>query len=106
MERLEEAFEFMEFYTQKKDVDKMLNINMKFHELIYQASHNRMLKHVLSSYQIYIKQSRKSPGYVPGYLEEVLEEHREIFEAFQNKDVETVSRQLPDIWITQNSVQT
>lgn len=88
LEKLEEAFEFMEFYTQKQDVDKMLNINMKFHELIYTASHNRMLKNVLSSYQIYIKQSRKSSSHVAGYLEEVLKEHREIFKAFQTKDTD------------------
>ncbi len=88
MEDLEETFEFMEFYTQKNDIDKMLNINTGFHQLIYTASHNRMLQHVLSSYQIYIKHSRKSSPYPDNYLAEVLEEHRAIFQAFKNKDVE------------------
>jgi DNA-binding GntR family transcriptional regulator len=87
-EKLEEAFEFMEFYTQKKDAEKMLNINMRFHELIYAASHNKMLQHVLSSYQIYIKQSKTANTYVDEYLDDVLEEHREIFEAFQNEEVD------------------
>ncbi|MEL7655254.1 MAG: GntR family transcriptional regulator [Bacillota bacterium] len=88
-EKLEEAFEFMEFYTQKKDVEKMLNINMNFHELIYKASHNRMLEHVLSSYQIYIKQSKTTRNDVSdSYLDEVLAEHRAIFEAFKSKDVD------------------
>ena len=88
-EKLEEAFEFMEFYTQKKDVDKMLNINMNFHELIYKASHNRMLYHILSSYQLYIKQSKASgPDDVSSaYLEEILAEHRAIFEAFRSRNV-------------------
>lgn len=98
-EKLEEAFEFMEFYTQKKDVEKMLNINMSFHELIYKASHNRMLYHILSSYQLYIKQSKTSPHDVSStYLDEILMEHRAIFEAFKNKDttagIEAVSRHL------------
>ncbi len=88
-EKLEEAFDFMEFYTQKKDVEKMLNINMNFHELIYRASHNRMLYHVLSSYQIYIKQSKKKRSDLSDdYLDLVLMEHRAIFEAFANKDVD------------------
>lgn len=88
-EKLEEAFEFMEFYTQKKDVEKMLNINMNFHELIYRASHNRMLEHVLSSYQIYIKQSKTTRSDVSDrYLDEVLAEHQAIFEAFKNKDID------------------
>jgi DNA-binding GntR family transcriptional regulator len=99
-EKLEEAFEFMEFYTQKKDVEKMLNINMNFHELIYKASHNRMLYHILSSYQLYIKQSRTASrsDVSSGYLEEILTEHRAIFESFKNKDVDAgidaVSRHL------------
>ncbi len=98
-EKLEEAFEFMEFYTQKKDVEKMLNINMNFHELIYKASHNRMLYQILSSYQIYIKQSKTTRSEVSDtYLDEVLQEHRAIFEAFQAEDVdaavEAVSRHL------------
>jgi len=98
-EKLEEAFEFMEFYTQKKDVEKMLNINMSFHELIYKASHNRMLYHILSSYQLYIKQSKTSPRDVSStYLDEILMEHRAIFEAFKNKDtaagIEAVSNHL------------
>lgn len=85
-ETLEEAFEFMEFYTAKKEAEKMLNINMRFHELIYQGSHNKMLLHVLSSYQVYIKQSRTSDSYTEKFLALVLEEHREIFEAFRRRD--------------------
>jgi DNA-binding GntR family transcriptional regulator len=126
-ERLQEAFEFMEFYTQKKDMEKMLNINMNFHDLIYKASKNRMLYHILSSYQLYIKQSKTagrgaasgagaglsgsggssggaSGSGVPesnapsGHLDEILSEHRAIFEAFQKKDpgagMEAMSRHL------------
>ena len=43
LDQLEETFEFMEFYTMKSDKEKMLNINTHFHQLIYSASHNRML---------------------------------------------------------------
>lgn len=86
-EKLEEAFEFMEFYTQKKDVEKMLNINMNFHDLIYKASHNRMLYRILSSFQLYIKQSRTARTDTSDtYLDEVLQEHRAIFEAFRDED--------------------
>lgn len=90
LEKLEEAFEFMEFYTQKNDVEKMLNINMNFHELIYKASHNRMLYHILSSYQLYIKQSRASSrsDVSADYLETILREHHAIFEAFKKRDVD------------------
>jgi ATP-dependent helicase/nuclease subunit A len=87
-EKLEEAFEFMEFYTQKKDIEKMLNINQSFHELIYNASKNKMLAKILSMFQMYIKQSRSKRSYAEDYLDVVLAEHREIFQAFIDKDVE------------------
>ncbi|MGI6734358.1 MAG: GntR family transcriptional regulator [Anaerovoracaceae bacterium] len=88
MEKLEEAYEFMEFYTMKQEADKMLNINMQFHNLIYKASHNRMLEHTLSTYQLYLKETESNSAYLNGHLEEVLKEHKQIFDAFVNKDPE------------------
>lgn len=93
-EELQEAYEFMEFYTMKKDADKMLNINMHFHELIYNAAHNRMLLHVLTSYQVYTKQTKTNHRYVDGYLEEVLAEHKQIFQAFVDKDPEAGTKAI------------
>lgn len=37
MEALEETFEFMEFYTLRNDVDKMLTINAGFHQIILRS---------------------------------------------------------------------
>lgn len=88
LETLGEAFDFMEFYTQKNDVEKMLNINMQFHGLIYLAAHNKRLENILSSYQIYLKQTKASVAYLDGYLEVVLEEHRRIYQAFLEGDAE------------------
>lgn len=93
-EELLEAYEFMEFYTNKKDADKMLNINMHFHELIYNAAHNRMLLHVLTSYQVYTKQTKTNHRYVDGYLDEVLAEHQQIFQAFRDKDPEAGAKAI------------
>lgn len=93
-EQLKEAYEFMEFYTIKKDAEKMLSINMHFHELIYNAAHNKMLKHTLSAYQFYTKQTKVNQTYVDGYLEEVLNEHHEIFQAFVHKDPQSGSQAI------------
>ena len=87
LEKLAETFEFMEFYTMKKDYAKMININSYFHQVIYQASHNKLLQHVLSLFQTYVNHtfdSNKSSK----YLDEILEEHRQIYIAFLAKDVE------------------
>lgn len=88
MDALEETFEFMEFYTLRNDVDKMLTINAGFHQIIYEASHNRMLQQLLSSYQTYLKYRCQEDIYAGNYLTTVLEEHRMIFKAFTEKDAE------------------
>ena len=88
LDEMEETFEFMEFYTLKKDINKMININTAFHQIIYAATHNRMLKQILSSYQIYLKHCNPSNYYAPDYLDTVLDEHRAIYNAFMTKDPE------------------
>ena len=87
MEKLEETLEFMEFYTLRNDIDKMLTINTGFHQVIYEASHNRQLKKLLSSYQNFVKYKNAESVYDDDYLQSVLEEHRAIFKAFVDKDV-------------------
>ena len=86
MERLEETFEFMEFYTMRNDIDKMLVINTEFHHVIYEASGNRMLQKMLSSYQNFLKYKGPEAVHSNSYLPTVLEEHRAIFKAFKDED--------------------
>lgn len=87
MEKLEETFEFMEFYTLRNDIEKMLTINTGFHQVIYEASKNRQLRKLLSSYQTFVKYKNSESIYDDDYLQSVLEEHRAIFKAFIDKDV-------------------
>ena len=88
MAQLEEAYDLMEFYTMKGDTTKMLQMNTNFHQRIYNATRNRMLQHVLTSYQVYTKNTKINEGYIMDYLEEVLAEHKAIFMAFKNKDMD------------------
>ena len=52
----------------------------------YEASHNKMLKKLLSSYQNFLKYKGAESVYDDNYLTTVLEEHRAIFKAFKDKD--------------------
>lgn len=94
LERLEETFEFMKFYTMKNDFEKMRSINTAFHELIYGAAHNRMIEQALSSYLLYLRHLRKTPADTKSYLELVLEEHRAIFEAIKDGDAEAGAKAM------------
>lgn len=83
MDKLEETFEFMEFYTWRNDIDKMLTINSGFHQVIYEASHNRVLNKMLSSYQSFLKYKGAESVYNDDYLSTVLEERPNDFQSFQ-----------------------
>ncbi|MGI6737590.1 MAG: GntR family transcriptional regulator [Anaerovoracaceae bacterium] len=96
MDELEENFEFMEFYTMKKDLEKMLNINVNFHRMIYRASHNRMLSQLLTSYQIYVRHMPTIDLDRETYLNTLLEEHRRIFSAFRSGDAEAGALAMED----------
>ena len=89
LEELQETFEFMEFYTMKNDIPKMLNINMAFHQIIYNATHNRMFAQQLNTYQLYLRHCDPSNYYAQDYLRMVLSEHRNIYNAFLEGDAES-----------------
>ena len=57
------SYELMEFYTHKKEFEKSAEQNIHFHELIYKASHNRLLTKILTSYQYYTKQLQYSENF-------------------------------------------
>lgn len=88
LDMLEQTFEFMEFYTMSDDLEKMLRINQGFDSIIYRACHNRELEKILQRYSFYIHHSLMHTRYPANYLSTVLEEHRAIFQAFQDRDPE------------------
>ena len=84
MESLEETFEFMEFYTMRNDTEKMQVINAGFHQIIYEASKNRMLQKLLTAFQNYLKYKNPEVVKEENYFSTLLEEHRAIFKAFMD----------------------
>ncbi len=86
LDSLKEIYELMEFYTFKKDVDKIFELNTKFHELIYSATNSRFLEHVLRDFQLFIKSTRYESLKTEGRMEHTLNEHKEILDAFIERD--------------------
>ena len=80
---LEEQCDMMEFYTRRKDVKKVLELNSGFHDVIYASARSRFLAQVLRSYKAYLDKTRKSIFYEQDYLESILKEHRAILEAIK-----------------------
>ena len=87
IDALRETVEFMEFYTLKDDIEKVLSFNSQFHNIIYVGTKDRMIQKTLSAYQTYLKHSAPARTFTSDYLHSILEEHKAIFDAFENKNV-------------------
>ena len=84
---LRETVEFMEFYTLKNDVEKVVAFHSRFHNTIYSGTKDRMIQRTLSTYQTYIKHSAPAKSFSEDYLKTILEEHKAIFAAFEARNV-------------------
>lgn len=89
---LTESVELAEFYIQKKDTEKLKELDSVFHETIYKETGNRLLCKTLSELHGKIKSYRKFSLSVPGRLERSVEEHREILSAIAAGDGEEADR--------------
>lgn len=87
IDKLRETIEFMEFYTIKNDAEKVMHFNSIFHNTIYDGTKNRMLCQALSTYEIYLKYSTPPRIIFEDYLNTILNEHKAIFDAFENHNV-------------------
>ena len=88
IDKLEEQCELMDFYTKKRDVQKILTMNSSFHDIIYNSTGSRFLAQVLRSYKGYLDKTRKSVFYREEFLDSIQEEHKAIFEAVKSRDKE------------------
>lgn len=85
---LDENIFLTEFHATKEHWNQMVELDNRFHELLYQASGSRELSHVLTDYHQYVQRVRKvSLGY-PERVQEFMEEHKAIVEALRSKDPE------------------
>ena len=91
LEQLREVSEFMEFYTMKGDAGKIFQLNSYFHQLIYSMSGNRVLQHILASYEVYTEKVRKKHAYPQEHLDIIAKEHQDIFDAINARDKDAAS---------------
>lgn len=88
LEGLEETLCLSEYHTQKKNYEKLYELDSLFHEQMYSASNSRILNHVLSDFHDYVKMVRKATISSNTRSVKSTEEHRAIFEAIRSKDAD------------------
>ena len=88
LESIEEILDFMRFYTERGDTNRMRVVNAEFHSRISSASGSRFLIDSLSRIQEYIKFSVHVLPYRKSDLEIIQKEHKAIYAAFKKNDPE------------------
>ena len=87
--KIKEIFELMEFYTLKKDNDKINDLNILYHETIYQATQSTYFEQLLKDIHYYVSVTSRHSIQKPERLETALVEHRAILDAIVEGNKET-----------------
>jgi len=84
--KIKEVFELMEFYTQRKEIDKLNELNILYHEMIYQATQSTYFERLLKDLHYYVSRTSSQVIRHTNRLESSLQEHRAILDAIMAKD--------------------
>ena len=88
LDELEEITFLSEFHCNKGNYEQVLELDNKFHEIMYTASGSRMLRHTLSDYHHYVERVRKVTLSNPERARNSNKEHAIIVEALRNGNAE------------------
>ena len=91
IDEMEEIIMLSEFHIKRGKEGRsqqVTELDGKFHEILYDASNSRILKHVLSDFHKYVKMARKASVTNPARAEKSIEEHKCILQAIKDKDAD------------------
>ncbi|NLC18660.1 MAG: GntR family transcriptional regulator [Clostridiales bacterium] len=86
IEALEEILYLSDFHARRSHFSQLVELDNKFHELIYSACGSKILKHVLSDFHQYVERVRKITLSMPNRALKSNKEHADIVEAIKKRD--------------------
>lgn len=86
LQELEEIIFLTDYHIEKGHYEQILELDNRFHELLYGAGNSKVLKHVLSDFHHYVERVRKVSLAEKKRAEESNREHRKILEALKAHD--------------------
>lgn len=92
LQELEEVVFLSEFHSKKKHYDQIVELDNKFHELIYEASGSKILRHELTDFHHYVQRVRKITLANPDRATNSNQEHDAILEAIRKRDGELAEK--------------
>lgn len=88
--KLKEILDQQEFYQEKKNIEKVRNLDTQFHDIIYSASGSPIFQSVLSPIHHKLMKYRKDSLTNEGRSRYSIEEHVKIYEAIQAGNQEKI----------------
>ena len=102
LERLQRLLVIIGGYVEANDMDKIVETDTEFHDLLYQASRNTRLVGIIFNLREQLTRFRTTSMSFPGRLKATLEEHRRIVEAIAQGDVKEAQQAAEDHMRNQN----
>ena len=87
LERLQRLLVAIGGYIEANDMEKIVETDTEFHDLLYQASRNSRLVGIIFNLREQLTRFRSTSMAFPGRLKATLEEHRRIVDAIAQGDV-------------------
>jgi DNA-binding GntR family transcriptional regulator len=86
IDELEEIVYLSEFHTKKEHHEQIVELDNKFHQLIYEASDSKILNHVLTDFHHYVQRIRKITLSSDNRAANSNKEHTAILDAIRQRD--------------------
>lgn len=94
LQKLETLHAQLEEHAAHEDIDAYYEVNFQIHQLIQEMSRNRWLQRVTTDLRKILRLARHMQLTIDGRLQQSLQEHRKIMEAFRKKDAEAVEETM------------
>ncbi len=88
LQYLRGLIEEVEGLLEEKDFKRVVNIDVQFHDILYNASRNERLGEILNNLREQMLRFRAFNSNLPGRLEETWKEHKALIDAIAAHDVE------------------
>jgi len=92
LEHLQRLLVIISGYIAENNIDKIVETDIEFHDVIYHAARNSRLVGVISNLRDQLTRFRTLSMSYPGRLEATMEEHRAIVEAISRGDVKAARK--------------
>ena len=88
VEALDEVLYLSDFHARRGHHEQLVELDNKFHELIYRASGSKILEHVLTDFHHYVERVRKITLAAPDRAKKSSQEHAAILDAIRQRNGE------------------